>query len=88
MSKILISACLLGHKVRYDGGDCLQNHTRLQTWIKAGNTVTICPEMVGGLPAPRSPAEIHGGKTGVAVLQGEAKIMSNTGQFGLAPLFE
>ena len=79
MSKILISACLLGQKVRYDGGDCLQNHARLQTWIKAGNTVTICPEMVGGLPAPRPPAEIQGGKTGVAVLQGDAKIMSNTG---------
>lgn len=26
MPKILMSACLLGQKVRYDGGDCLQNH--------------------------------------------------------------
>ena len=30
MSKILISACLFGQKVRYDGSDCLQNHERLQ----------------------------------------------------------
>jgi len=79
MPKILMSACLLGQKVRYDGGDCLQNHERLQAWILAGNVVTICPEMVGGLPTPRPPAEIQGSKTGVDVLQGRAEIMSNTG---------
>ena len=58
MSKILISACLLGQKVRYDGGDCLQNHERLQAWITAGNVVTICPEMIGRNrhPAPSQAA--------------------------------
>ena len=80
MSKILISACLLGQKVRYDGGDCLQNHVRLQTWIKAGKVVTICPEMIGGLPTPRPPAEIQGSKTGIAVLNGNADIKTNTGE--------
>ena len=80
MPKILISACLLGQKVRYDGGACLQSNERLQTWIKAGNIVTICPEMVGGLPTPRPPAEIQGGKTGVAVLNRDAHIKTNTGQ--------
>jgi len=74
-----MSACLLGQKVRYDGGDCLQNHERLQAWIKAGNVITICPEMVGGLPTPRPPAEIQSAKTGIDVLEGGAKIMSNTG---------
>jgi uncharacterized protein YbbK (DUF523 family) len=59
MPKILISACLLGQKVRYDGSDNLQTHARLQTWIRAGNVVTICPEMAGGLPTPRPPAEIQ-----------------------------
>jgi len=88
MSKILISACLLGQKVRYDAGDCLQNHSRLQTWIKAGKTVTICPEMAGGLPAPRPPAEIQGGKTGVDVLNGEASITTRTGDDVTAPFIE
>ena len=74
MSKILISACLLGQKVRYDGGDCLQNHERLQAWIKAGNVVTMCPEMIGGLPTPRPPAEIQGSKTGITVLRRLVKI--------------
>lgn len=80
MSKILMSACLLGEKVRYDGGDCLQNHARLQIWIEAGNIITICPEMAGGLPTPRPPAEIQNKKTGLAVLNGETSIMTRAGE--------
>jgi uncharacterized protein YbbK (DUF523 family) len=77
--KILISACLLGQKVRYDGHDCLQTHERLHSWIKAGNVVTICPEIAGGLSTPRPPAEIQDNKTGIEVLNGEAKIAANDG---------
>lgn len=69
MPKILMSACLLGQKVRYDGGDCVQNHPLLQQWYKEGKIITICPEMAGGLPTPRSPAEIQDGKSGVDVLK-------------------
>lgn len=79
MTKILMSACLLGQKVRYDGGDCLQNHSRLQAWLDAGKVVTICPEMAGGLATPRPPAEIQGGKTGDVVLQGLATVLTSTG---------
>ena len=80
MTKILMSACLLGQKVRYDGGDCIQHHVRLQAWIKAGRVITICPEMAGGLPTPRPPAEIQDGKMGSAVLNRDAVIKTNTGQ--------
>ncbi len=76
MPKILISACLLGQKVRYDGKDSLQNHARLQEWINAGNVVAICPELAGGLTVPRSLAEIQDSKTGIDVLRGKAKIMT------------
>ncbi len=79
MSKILISACLLGYKVRYDGKDNLQTHARLQAWIKAGNVISICPEMAGGLPTPRPPAEIQQGKTAKEVLGGQAKIIAVNG---------
>ena len=79
MSKILMSACLLGHKVRYDGKDCLQAHTELQEWIKAGKVISICPEMAGGLPTPRSPAEIQNNKTAQEVLCGQAKIITVEG---------
>ena len=77
MSKILISACLLGQKVRYDGKDNLQDHARLQSWIKAGRVVSICPEMAGGLSTPRPPAEIQNKRTGTDVLAGNGKIITN-----------
>ena len=55
--KILISGCLLGHKVRYDGKDNLQTHSRLQTWVRANKVISICPEVAGGLSTPRPAAE-------------------------------
>ena len=88
MSKILMSACLLGQKVRYDGGDCLQNHARLQMWIKAGDIITICPEIAGGLSTPRPPAEIQDKKTGIMVLNGDASIMTHSGDDVTAQFIE
>jgi len=79
MSKILVSACLLGHKVRYDGNDNLQTHLRLQALIKSGNVVAICPEMAGGLPTPRPPAEIQNARSGIDVIKGNAKILTVDG---------
>lgn len=68
MSKILVSACLLGEKVRYHGGDSALDHPILERWRQDGRIVPICPEMAGGLPTPRPPAELQGGG-GDAVLQ-------------------
>ena len=79
MPKILISACLLGQKVRYDGKGCLQDHALLQAWIKVGNVISICPEMAGGLPTPRPPAEIESGKTAKEILSGKGKIITING---------
>lgn len=55
----LISACLLGHKVRYDGRDCLVKE--LVDHLLPDQYVTICPEVSGGLPIPRPAAEIQSG---------------------------
>jgi len=77
--KLLISACLLGQKVRYDGRDNMQNHPRLQAMIKAGNVVSICPEVAGKLSIPRAPAEIEPGKTAADVLLGSAKVITING---------
>lgn len=79
MTKILVSACLLGQKVRFDGKDCLQTHLLFQEWNKAGKVVAICPEMAGGLPTPRPPAEIQSGKTAEEVLLKQGKILAVTG---------
>lgn len=58
MEKILVSACFLGEKVRYDGGDNRLTHKLLQDWIKESRIVAFCPEVAGGLSTPRSAAEI------------------------------
>lgn len=88
MSKVLVSACLLGHKVRYDGHDKLQNHVRLQAWLQAGKIVTLCPEMAGGLSTPRAPAEIQNNKNGQDVLKGQAIILTNNGKDVTAQFIE
>ena len=54
MKKYLISACLIGENVRYDGKNCLQQ--QLKQLIETGQAVTICPEVSGGLSTPRPPA--------------------------------
>ncbi|MCL1075232.1 DUF523 domain-containing protein [Shewanella dokdonensis] len=60
--KILISACLMGEKVRYDGQDNLITHPVIQGWQQAQRLLIICPEMAGGLPVPRAPAEQLGAR--------------------------
>ena len=53
--RILISACLLGCRCRYDGA------SKPQPWIAAlaerHTLVPVCPEQLGGLSTPRPPAE-------------------------------
>ncbi len=75
MKKILISACLLGSAVRYDGACKPIQHPFLRDWQTQGRLVPFCPEVAGGLPIPRPPAEITGG-TGQDVLAGRAKVLS------------
>ena len=57
-AKILISACLLGERVRYHGGDALVSHPLLRRWQDEGRLVPLCPEVIGGLTTPRPAAEI------------------------------
>lgn len=66
LQKILVSRCLLGQAVRYDGG-CHGPFALLQAWLAAGRVVPLCPEVAGGLPVPRAPAEIAGGQGGQAL---------------------
>ncbi len=75
MKKILISACLLGEPVRYDGVAKPISNPVLCEWKAQGRLVPICPEVAGGLPIPRLPAEIKGG-TGHDVLSGKARVVS------------
>jgi uncharacterized protein YbbK (DUF523 family) len=60
MIKVVVSACLLGSPVRYNGRDKKSSHPVLQRWMDEGRVVSVCPEMLGGLGTPRPPAEIKG----------------------------
>ncbi|SIR25529.1 Uncharacterized conserved protein YbbK, DUF523 family [Shewanella morhuae] len=57
MEKVLVSSCLLGQAVRYDGGHNLMESDVVRTWLEQGRIVAICPECAGGLQTPRPPAE-------------------------------
>ncbi|WP_426236952.1 DUF523 domain-containing protein [Pararhizobium sp. DWP1-1-3] len=77
--KILVSACLMGHAVRYDGQARPLVHPVLDRWREEGRLVTICPEMSAGMPVPRLPAEIAKGKAGADVLSGAARVLESQG---------
>ncbi|MDH0897459.1 DUF523 domain-containing protein, partial [Pseudomonas sp. GD03875] len=77
MEKLLVSRCLLGHKVRYDGG-AHGPYGLLQRWQEEGRVVPLCPEVAGGLPTPRPPAEIPGGQGG-GVLDGTLPVLTDAG---------
>lgn len=80
MEKILVSACLLGDPVRFDGGDKRCEHEVLRRWVSEGRVVPICPEVAGGLQVPRAPAEIVGGAGGARVLAGAARVVDVGGR--------
>ncbi|MCQ8880129.1 DUF523 domain-containing protein [Pseudoalteromonas shioyasakiensis] len=58
MEKILVSSCLLGTPVRYDGSGQKLVHPQITTWQSQGVIIPLCPEVAGGLSTPRAPAEI------------------------------
>lgn len=74
---ILVSSCLAGLKVRYNGTSCLDN--RIEKLLLDNKAMTVCPELLGGFVTPREPAEIVGGD-GEDVLDGTAKVIEKSGR--------
>lgn len=60
MERILVSSCLIGQPVRYDGRAKTSDSVLLAQWREEGRLVSVCPEVSGGLPVPRPPAERSG----------------------------
>ncbi len=56
--KILVSACLLGLRCRYDGQS--KPNAKVLALREKHTLVPCCPEQLGGLPTPRSPSEWQG----------------------------
>ncbi|MBL0370772.1 DUF523 domain-containing protein [Rhizobium sp. KVB221] len=79
-AKILISACLMGKPVRYDGKGKLLSHDLISKWDREGRLVVFCPELAGGFAVPRPPAEIESGLAGADVLAGRARVIEISGR--------
>lgn len=73
---ILISACLLGVCCRFDGKNSA--HKDIQILHTQEVLIPVCPEQLGGLPTPRSPAEIKKGN-GMDVLLKRARVINAEG---------
>jgi uncharacterized protein YbbK (DUF523 family) len=74
---ILVSSCLAGLEVRYNGTHSL-NH-KISKLIEEKKAIPVCPELLGGFSTPREPAEIVGGN-GEDVLDGKAKVVEKSGR--------
>lgn len=69
MEKVLVSSCLLGQPVRYDGVSKGLRHPGITQLMLQDRVISFCPEVSGGLPTPREPAEIL-----------ETKVMTKSGE--------
>lgn len=52
---VLVSACLLGAECRYNEKGVLDE--RVRALMEIADLIPVCPEIFGGLPTPRVPAE-------------------------------
>jgi uncharacterized protein YbbK (DUF523 family) len=72
----IVSACLAGKKVRYDGSSKTIGAVAEQ--FERCDAIAVCPERLAGLGVPRPQHEIVGGD-GADVLDGRARVMDNKG---------
>ena len=89
MPRLIISACLCGHLCRYDGARL--EHPRLEVLAASGLALPICPELLGGLPTPRTPCELIRGRACTAggrdltdmFIAGASRVLEIAGAHGI-----
>jgi len=74
---VLVSACLLGIKCRYDGSDSFSE--KVVQSLAGAFFLPVCPEVLGGLSTPRSPNWLVGG-AGEEVIDGKARVVNEEGR--------
>jgi len=67
----IVSACLVGINCRYDGKS--KSCQKVIDLVRSGNAIPICPEILGGLPTPRTPAE----QRGIKIITKDGKDITN-----------
>lgn len=80
--KILVSACLIGTNCKYNGGNNYSE--KICKFLEGHEVIPVCPEVLGGLPVPRAPAEIVGG----TVTDTEGKIVDGEFRLGAQKALE
>jgi len=73
--KYVISACLVGEKCKYDGGS--NPHAKVKERFEGGDSIAVCPEVLGGLPVPRARTELE--RTGAEVIAGASRVINEDG---------
>lgn len=79
MQKILISSCLLGYPVRFDGKKLHKNDPLIKKWMQEKRFITMCPEVEGGLSTPRPASEIQN-TDGLDVIEGNSQVITISGE--------
>ena len=77
-SKVLVSACLLGKRCRYDGRENRDGVLERELAQRGLEALPFCPEEHGGLGTPRPPAWIERSDAG-AVIDGEDRVVTDSG---------
>ncbi len=84
MELVFVSACLIGVRCRFDGGDCY--HPDVEDWQKDHVLLPVCPEQLGGLSTPRRRVHLVGGD-GFDVLAGRARVSTIDGNEDVSEQF-
>lgn len=74
---IIVSACLVGLKTRYDGSASLDK--KVVESLKDKPFIPLCPEELGGLATPRLRCEIIKG-SGADVIAGKSRVNDENGR--------
>lgn len=69
--RYIVSLCMAGFPCRYDGSD--KYNQTVARLIQEGRAFPLCPELLGGLPTPREPAECR-------YVDGKLKVFTPTGK--------
>lgn len=65
----IVSACLAGESCRYDGAS--NTIDSIKSLVENGSAITVCPEVLGGLPVPRARCELRKKENGTSEIAGE-----------------
>jgi uncharacterized protein YbbK (DUF523 family) len=77
LKKVLVSGCLNGPPIRYNGTNVEVLSPIWTQWVAEGRLVPYCAEIAAGFQVPRPPAEFAGDAS--SVLSGRGVIVEDTG---------